>query len=142
MATSQTSPLVSSFPFALAINSLISLRMCFLADGPMGMVLISVAVMIAFMMGRTLVLWMRDFHRRRNCPSSGTRKLKASDLHRRSRSSRKLLTSVKRRLVVTVGKTEPWSPSLVQLKSVALAQVCSWPRHFPGGICQEQRALL
>lgn len=122
----------------MAINSLMSLHRCFLADGPMGTVLISVAVMIALMTGRTLVLWMGDSHRRRNCPSSGTRKCKASDLHRGSRSSKKLLTSVKRRLLPTVGETESWSPSLVQLKSVALAWVCSWLRHLPGGICQEQ----
>lgn len=104
----------------------------------MGTVLISVAVVIALMTGRTLVLWMGDSHRRRNCPSSGTRKCKASDLHRGSRSSKKLLTSVKRRLLSTVGETESWSPSLVQLRSVALAWVCSWLRHLPGGICQEQ----
>lgn len=93
--------------------------------------MISIAVTIALMRGRTPVLWTGDFHRTGSCPSSGRGK---------SRGGAEALKScwplVKRRLLAMAGEMKPTSPSSMQLKCMTLLHVCLW--HWPGF----QRAVL
>lgn len=112
MATLTASPLASSFPVAVAINSFVSLHRRQLADGPMGAALISVAVTIALTRGRTPVLWTGVFHRTGNGTSSGRGKSKASDLQRGSRSSKKLLASSQTQALSHGWRNEAYKPQL------------------------------